>query len=103
MGREGQTVNHSGARDASVSRGLETSGSQSGLALPQPSHFRVCQATVTLPAGLEEDAEKGQTSTDHKDEGPGVGMPPAGMPAAPRYAMQEWDAVRRLIHRGCDH
>ncbi|MXQ88752.1 hypothetical protein E5288_WYG003337 [Bos mutus] len=49
----------------------------------------VCQATVTLPAGLEEDAEKGQTSTDHKDEGPGVGMPPVGMPAAPRYAMQE--------------
>ncbi|XP_070651742.1 trace amine-associated receptor 7a-like [Bos indicus] len=31
----------------------------------------VCQATVTHPEGLEEDAEKGQTSTDHKDEGPG--------------------------------
>lgn len=70
------------------------------MALPQASHFRVCQASVTHPTGLEGDAEKGQTSTDHKDEGPGAGMPPAGMPAVPRYAMQEWDTLRRLIHRG---
>lgn len=58
---------------------------------------------MTYPIGLEEDAEKGQTSTDNKDEAPGVGMPPAGTPAVPRYAMQEWDTVRRLIHRGRDH
>ncbi|XP_040094679.1 trace amine-associated receptor 7a-like [Oryx dammah] len=41
---------------------------------------------ITLdPLGLDHgtdllcDAKKGQTSTDHKDEGPGAGMPPAGV------------------------
>lgn len=53
QGGEKTILTISSVKDASVSMSLETSGSQADLALPQASHFRVCQASVTYPIGLE--------------------------------------------------